>query len=180
MAYCPAHYSEPLRTTKQIGLKSVEFLDSIRPSRSKKDTTALLIGLGNEPDVCKRIHTMIHPDITHLLFADPAMERKYVEDTFINNHDLIQQVPIRNLHGYSLLDTKNMHQILLDLILPLREHHRVIIVPQGPKIFSVMAMIMQISYPDINLVYPLYSFKQVRDRKPGNTIVTIDLHFHAE
>lgn len=180
IAYCPAIYSEPLRTSKQFGLKSVSFLDSDRPSGSQKNSTALIIGLGNEPNVCTRIQARINPDITHLLFADPAMERKCVEDTFINNHDLIQQVSIRNLHGYPLNGTKSMYQILLDLVLPLRENHRVIIVPQGPKIFSVVAMIMQISYPDIHLVYPLYSFKQVRDRKPGNRTVTIDLHFQAE
>lgn len=138
------------------------------------------MGLGIESNISQKVHDIIAPDQTFLFYADPAIEQRYVENVFINNHELIHQTPIRFLKGFPIRDTRMMHQLLIDTIMPLRQDYNIIIVPQGPKIFSLSSMIFQISYPDIDLLYPSYKIKQVRDRKPYDILMCIDLEFDSE
>lgn len=178
--YCPAVYNEPFKLKKSISLKKFSFNDDMLSRPREKKKTALILGLGIESNISEKIHDLISPDQTLLFYADPAIEQKYVENVFVNNHGLINKTPIRFLKGFPIRDTKKIYDILVDTIMPLREEYNIIIVPQGPKIFSLLSMIFQISYPDIDLLYPSYKIKQIRDRKPYDTFMGVDLEFDAE
>lgn len=180
IVYCPAFYNDPSRLKKKITLRKFTYSDEYINKPKEKEKTALIIGLGNERNISEKVHDIIKPDKTCLLYADPTIEKKYVENVFIHNHGLINKTPIRFLKGYPLNDTKEIYKILIDIILPLRQAYNIIIVPQGPKIFSVLSMIFQISYPDIELYYPAFKVKQIKDRKPFNTFTAIDLEFENE
>ncbi len=160
--YCPAIYSEPYKLKKSISLNKFSFNDNILSRPREKKKTALVLGLGIEKSISEKVHDIITPDQTILFYADPAMEQKYVENVFINNHGLINKTPIRFLKGFPIKDTRLMYKLLIDTIMPLREEYNIVIVPQGPKIFSLLSMIFQISYPDIELLYPSYKIKQIR------------------
>jgi hypothetical protein len=178
--YCPAIYNEPYKLKKNISLKKFTFNDNITKRPKVKKKTALLLGLGIEKNISEKIHNIITPDQTILFYADPAIEQRYVENVFINNHGLINKTPIRFLKGFPIKDTRLMYQLLIDTILPLRQEYNIVIVPQGPKIFSLLSMIFQISYPDIDLLYPSYKIKQIQDRKPHDSFMCVDLEFDSE
>ena len=178
--YCPAVYNEPYKLKKKISLKKFSFNENVLSRPKKKKKTALLLGLGIEKSISEKVHDIINPDQTILFYADPAIEQSYVENVFINNHGLINKTPIRFLKGFPIKDTRLMYQLLIDTIMPLREDYNIIIIPQGPKIFSLLSMIFQISYPDIDLLYPSYKIKQIKDRKPYDSFMCVDLEFDAE
>lgn len=136
--------------------------------------------MGNEKKVSHWVYDTIRPEITYLLYADPSLQQEYVENLFVNNHSLIEAISIKNLKAYPFNNTKDIYTLLLDLILPLRENHNVVIVPQGPKIFSLMAMIFQISYPDICLFFPKIKRSQLRDREPHHITTSLELIFGSE
>ncbi len=180
IVYCPALYNEPARLKKNITIKKFSFIDEFLDRPKEKKKTAMILGLGNEKDISEKVNDLVKADLTFLMYADPTIEKKYVEKVFISNHGLIKKTPIRYLKGYPLIETQEIYHILLDIILPLRQEYHIIIVPQGPKIFSLLSMVFQISYPDIELYYPGYKVKQIRDRKPYDRFTTLDLEFDAE
>jgi hypothetical protein len=180
VVYCPAIYSDPVNVKRKMTLKRFSMLDDTREPSRRKKSTALILGMGNEKKVSQWVYEKIGPDKTYLLYADPALQQEYIENLFVNNHSLIEAISIKNLKGYPLNNTKEIYTLLIDLILPLRAEHDIIIVPQGPKIFSLMAMIFQISYPDISLYFPKVKRRQLKDRKPHNKITSLELTFGRE
>ncbi len=180
IVYCPGIYNEPTRLKKNISLKKFTFNGDLLNNRKENKKTALILGLGNERNISEKIHNIIGPDETVLFYADPTINKKYVENVFVNNHGLINKTPIRFLKGYPLQNTKLIYQLLIDTLLPLRQEYKIVIVPQGPKIFSLLSMIFQISYPDIELLYPSYKVKKIKDRKPSDRFISLDLEFDSE
>jgi len=179
VVYCPAENVHAVKLRKSL---SINYLNMVTKSGKSIDDrpTALLLGLGHEQDIARRLHEIIRPDRTKLLYADPEMRKEYVEKIFITNHSLINRTDIKELFAYPMHDTSVIYSLLVDLIMPLRKDYRVIIIPQGPKIFSLISMIVQLSYPDIELAYPKYKIRQIRDRKPFSEFTTIDLFFGKE
>jgi len=180
LIYCPAIYSSPAKTKSKVTLKDLWFLDEPNESPKRKKEKALILGMGNEKGLSQRVYEQLMPEKTYLLYADPALQLEYVENLFVNNHGLIELIDIKNLKGYPLDNTREIYSLLVDLILPLRETHDIIVVPQGPKIFSLMAMIFQISYPDVCISLPKIKRTQLIDRKPFNQVTSLELIFSQE
>ena len=179
-AYCAAVFNAPMILKKKVSLKKF-ILDDPGLNFGKSDKkTALIMGLGVEKDVAQQIHKLLNPDLTYLLFADPSIQKNYVETVFINNHNIIHDTDIKNLKGYPLQNTQEIYSLLIDLVLPLRKDYQIILVPNGPKIFSVIAMILHFSYPDIDLYHPKYNVKKISDRESSGQYTAFDLLFEAE
>jgi len=128
--------------------------DELRPANGKK--IALILGLGQEKNVSDSIFKMINPDLLYLYYSDPPAEKRFVEKVFINNHNLINEAPIRNLVAYPIRNAQTIYQSLVNTILPLRNEYSIILIPQGPKIFSVVSMLVHMGYPDIRISYPRF------------------------
>lgn len=180
VVYCPALYSEPAKVKKKITMTKFSAMDEFRGNSRQKKSTALIMGLGNEQKVSQWVYDTLKPERTFLLYADPSLQQEYVENLFVNNHSLIEAISIKNLKAYPYNNTKEIYTLLIDIILPLREEYDVVIVPQGPKIFSLMAMIFQLSYPDICLYFPKIKRSQLRDRKPFDKTTSLELIFESE
>ena len=150
----------------------------IKPANGKK--VALILGLGQEQNVSESINKMINPDLLYLFYADPPVEKRFVEKVFVNNHKLINKTPIRNLVAYPIRNGQAIYQSLIDTILPLRNEYSIVLIPQGPKIFSVVAMLVHMGYPDIRISYPLFKKPPAADRLPKDTPVVLDILFEGE
>ncbi len=155
-----------------------EFLAS--ESRLRKPKVALVLGLGHEPNVSDNIHRIVKPDLLYLFYADPPTDKRFVDLVLVNNHGLINASPIRNLIAYPINNGQVIYQQLIDIILPLRDEYSIVLIPQGPKIFSVVSMLVQIRYPDIVISYPVLKKTQVPDRQPCGEPVILDVHFEEE
>ena len=176
-AYTMASYvpKSGLRKIKKIYDFSQE---EIKPSQSKK--TALILGLGQEKKVSELIHKLINPDLVYLFYADPPADKGFVEKVFENNHKLINEVPIRNLISYPIRNGQEIYQSLINTILPLRNDHSIVLVPHGPKIFSVVSMLVHLGYPDIRISYPDFKKHIIADRLPKDEPVVLDILFEGE
>jgi len=150
----------------------------IKPANDKK--VALILGLGQEKNVSESICNLVDPDLLYLFYADPPVEKRFVEKVFINNHKLINKLPIRNLVAYPIRNGQSIYQSLIDIILPIRDEYSIVLIPQGPKIFSVVAMLVHMGYPDIKISYPVLKKLPVADRLPSDTPVILDILFEGE
>jgi len=162
-------------------LKVKEVKNFVRAGAPRmKERSALILGLGQEAKVSEDILKRLNPDLLFLFYADPAVEKRFVEQIFVNNHATIEQTPIRNLVAYPIHNAKSIYQILSDTVLPLRDEYSITIIPQGPKIFSLVSMLVQLGYPEINLSYPKFKRHGIHDRKSSGDPVIIDLIFEGD
>lgn len=176
LVYTMAAYVEegsPLKVKKVKDFLKVK-------SNSKKKKRALILGLGQEAHISEMICKIVKPDLLYLFYADPPVEKHFVEKVFVNNHGVINETPIRNLISYPINNGQTIYQTLIDVVLPLRDDYAVTIIPQGPKIFSLASMLLQMGYPDTVLSYPVFKRTQDQDRMPSGDPVVLDILFEAE
>jgi len=176
-AYTMSHYEGHQKGLRVKALS--EFLEPEHkaPPGKKK---ALILGLGHEKNVGESIYKLLKPDLLHLFYADPPVQKKFVEKVFINNHKLIESIPIKNLVAYPIRNGQAIYQTLIDTILPLRNEYTITLIPQGPKIFSVVALLLHLGYPDIHVSYPVFKKSPVSDRIPDENPVVLDVVFEAD
>jgi len=176
MVYTMAAYVEEGTAPKVKKVK--EFLKV--NTKQKKEKKVLILGLGQEPNVSETICKIFKPDILYLFYADPPVEKKFVEKVFVNNHEVINATHIRNLIAYPIHNGQAIYQSLIDVILPLRSEYSITLIPQGPKIFSLASMLVQMGYPDTTISYPVFKKPQLRDRVPCGQPVVMDVLFESE
>ena len=180
VSYCPAFYDAPVQLARKTTLLNFETNKNHNNSRRHDKKTALLLGLGVEIGLSQKVYDKIDPDHTILFYADPLVQKEYVENVFITNHSVIKNIPIRYMIDYPVLNPLEIYKLLTDTALPLRNDYHVVIVPQGPKIFSFMAMLFQNNYPDIELINPGYHLKHAKDRLACMEITGLDLLYITE
>jgi len=166
---------EELRKVKSVKA----FLPSAQAEKEKKKTT-LILGLGHEKNIAESVYKKTNPDRLYLLYADPPADKRFVDKVFVNNHALINSVPIRNLIAYPIRNGQEIYQTLIDLVLPLRKEYRIILVPEGPKLLSIVAQLINLSYPDIQIYYPKFKKPPAVDQLPSGEPIVLDLRFEGE
>lgn len=154
------------------------FKEEVRSPNSRK--TALILGLGQEKQVSESILDIINPDLLYLFYADPPAEKRFVEKVFVNNHKLINETPIRNLVSYPVRNGQKIYHSLINTILPLRNEYSIVLIPHGPKIFSIVSMLVHLGYPDIRIRYPRFKKQAIADRLPKDEPVVLDILFEGE
>jgi hypothetical protein len=177
IAYTMAAFNNSDQSRKVKGVK--EFLEAHENS-IEIGKTALILGLGHEKQVGQEIFNKIKPDLLYLFYADPPVEKQFVEQVFVNNHSLIDTTPIRNLISYPIRNGQVIYERLIDTILPLRNKYTIILIPHGPKIFSLVAMLVHLGYPDIVISYPIFKRPPTQDRIPSGEPVILDILLEGE
>jgi hypothetical protein len=177
IAYTMAAFSDSHQSRKVKGVK--EFLEAHENS-TEIGKTALILGLGHEKHVGQEIFNKIKPDLLYLFYADPPVEKQFVEQVFVNNHSLIDTTPIRNLISYPIRNGQVIYERLIDTILPLRNKYTILLIPHGPKIFSLVAMLVHLRYPDIVISYPIFKRPPTQDRIPSGEPVILDILLEGE
>ncbi|MEX0988289.1 MAG: hypothetical protein WD052_12505 [Bacteroidales bacterium] len=178
--YCPVLMEESVELRRKIIYDKVHLIENVRDTGRETKATALILGLGSEIELGNTVFEKLKPKHTTLLYADSIQMKQYVENVFINNHALIERISIRNLIGYPLNNPWEIYKILLNLILPLRMDYQITIVPEGPKILSLITMLLQFNYPDIELIIPRFKVKQLKEGVPFHEFTYIDLKFGIE
>jgi len=177
VVYLPAEYSDSSNEGK---IKRMDSTCTERNNKKDHRKTALLLGISQDGLNVSKIIEKYQPDSLYLFYSDPAPDKRVIEKTLVNNHMLIDTIAIRNLIPYPISNGQQIYQQLSDLALMLRLTHRLVLVPRGPKIFSLVAMALQLSYPDIEVCYPEIRYKRLADRKPSEKPVIMDLVFENE
>jgi hypothetical protein len=177
VAYTMAAYhgSDQARKVKMV----TEFFEG-QSGSLKTGRTALFLGLGHERQIGEAIYQIVKPDLLYLFYADPAVEKEFAEKSLVNNHSLIENIPIRNLIAYPIRNGQHIYQCLIDAILPLRHQYTIQLIPHGPKIFSLAAMLAHLRYPDTVISYPQFKKPPDTDRIASGEPVLLDLVFESE
>lgn len=175
--YIPSEFDSHPRDSR---IKTMDSVCIDRGTITDGKKTALFLGLSQDPLNAIRVVEQIKPDSLYLFYSDPASDKRYIEKVFINNHPLIDSISIRNLIAYPGNNGQQIYQLLSDLALMLRLDHRLIAVPNGPKIFGLVTMALQMSYPDIQICNPDIRYKKLTDKKACGVPVALDLVFESE
>ncbi len=175
MVYTTAGYVEEGTAPK---VRKIRDYQKVKTKQKKK--RVLILGLGQEPNVSETICKIFKPDLLYLFYADPPVEKRFVEKVFVNNHEVINATHIRNLIAYPIHNGQAIYKSLIDVILPLRSEYSITLIPQGPKIFSLASMLLQMGYPDTMISYPVFKKTQLRDRLPCGEPVVMDVLFEGE
>lgn len=147
--YTPAGFNLPKKIKPVKIAESLIHKESLNGKTSKP--LALVIGLGIEKNKAEYLVKKLNPAQVILLYADPALEKDYVKAVLRNNRELIDSVEMRNLLNYPLEDMIVTTEILTNICLILRMKFNVIIAPVGPKIFSLISILLTTRYPDIDV-----------------------------
>lgn len=177
ISYTMAAYSGSDQARK---VKGISHFAGSSDSSGDHRHRALILGLGHEKQIGQSIFNLVKPDLLYLFYADPPVEKEFVEQVFVNNHALIDSTPIRNLIAYPIRNGKSIYQGLVDTIMPLRTRYDVIMVPHGPKIFSLVAMLVHMRYPDTLMSYPDFKKPPLQDRVASGDTVLLDVSFESE
>lgn len=108
--------------------------------------TALLIGLGYEQQRALGLVEYVEPAETFLLFANPALDHRFVKEVERNNAEVLGAVKESNILTYPLGDLGTTASILTSLCLSLSENYRVILAPLGPKPFTLLCLLLATRY----------------------------------
>ncbi|MCF8390458.1 MAG: hypothetical protein K9H12_07170 [Bacteroidales bacterium] len=146
-SYTPVHY---IKSKKPKSIRAAESIVSNAKILNSEKPKVLIIGLGLEAGKAEYIKELIKPDKTILLYADPA-PKEYVDLIFSNNKNVISEIDMRNMINYPLKNLNETMDILTNLILELRMQSNIILAPLGPKSLSLISMILNIQYPDVDI-----------------------------
>lgn len=147
-SYVPAAYR------RSVGFS---FLKSARPLLSgstindRNDQKALVIGLGFAPEKALYLVRKIKPRSVFLLYADPALDPEYTRQILQMNQKLIQMAGPSRLITYPLDDAEKTEEIVSSLAFDLRLSHKVLLAPLGPKIFTLICLMLYAKFPDIEI-----------------------------
>lgn len=147
-SYTPSIYSKP---KKAKPVKSCESLLPRSSTQKLEKPTVLIIGLGVQSGMAEYLIKKYRPDSTFVLYSDPA-PKGYVETVFSNNRSIIDGLDIRTLLNYPLTDIEETSNILTNLCLDLRLKNNIIIAPVGPKVFTLVSLLLAIRFPDIDVI----------------------------
>jgi hypothetical protein len=149
-SYTPAVYCEQ----KKSG--PVKYNTSISPTYNKVNPsskpTALIIGLGLNNSSAEFIRKSLNPALTILFYADPSNDLKYVKKVLKCNQELLELTEVRNLFNFPLNELDKTNEIITNLCLSLRIKYNVVIAPVGPKVFSLLTLLLASKYPDITVL----------------------------
>jgi hypothetical protein len=149
-SYTPAKFNDSLNNSSVRVQSRISY-----PSRREPDPAkpaALVIGLGLDQKLPEFILEKIKPSLLVLMYADPANDSKYIQRVLSNNNEIIFRTEVRNLFSYPLEDLKKTNEILTDLCLSLRVKYNIVLAPVGPKILSLLSLLLASRYPDINVI----------------------------
>jgi hypothetical protein len=162
-----------------LKLKNLNHL-SDNGNRTINKKQALLLGLGHEEGVSSAIIKKIKPDLVYLFYADPPVDKRFVEKLFVNNHSVIHSTPIRNLVAYPVHNCYEIYQILINIIMPLRNEYTISLVPRGPKVFSVASLLVNAGYPDTVISTPEFRKNPMIDKFPAGDPAVVDVFFEED
>jgi hypothetical protein len=149
-SYTPAIYSNPkksgsIKFNNLVSFPGKKITDSEKP-------TALIIGLGLDYASAEFIWRHFKPALTILAYADPTNDLQYVEKVFKFNQNIIDATEVRNLINFPLNDLEKTDEIFTNLFLTLRSKYNIVFAPLGPKVLSLIVLLMATRYPDLNVI----------------------------
>jgi hypothetical protein len=144
-SYAP---SEFIKSANAIGNK---YLDPILPKSLNDKPIALILGLGYEKGRAQDFAKQLNAEVTYAFYANPAIDSRYVKEVLDNNQPVLKNIKQEQIIPYPIFDLNSVNDTLTQLCINLRMNYQVLLVPVGPKPFTLMCFILATRYPDIKI-----------------------------
>jgi hypothetical protein len=112
--------------------------------------TGVLLGLGYEPERAVATIELLQPDGVWA-FEPRSPIDGYLEPLRESNELLYHNLSDQSIIAYDPLDAVGLHGKLLNLAAALRTERNINIVPGGPKIFALNALLLAVADPSIQI-----------------------------
>jgi hypothetical protein len=117
----------------------------------KSKPIALVAGLDNSFKSTMELIRKLNPASIIAFIPENSHDPEYAASVMENNKKLLEMLDKNNIVHYDALEPESINSKLTSRCLDLRLNHEVVIVPQGPKSFSLISSLLSIRYPDIKL-----------------------------
>jgi hypothetical protein len=144
----------PKKFSLEAGKNAVKYLGPMIFSKDhlkKSKPIALVAGLDNSFKSTMELVKKLNPATILAFIPENSHDPEYAASVMENNKKLLEVLDKNNIIHYEALDPESINSILTSRCLDLRLKHEVVIVPQGPKSFSLVSSLLSIRYPDIKL-----------------------------
>lgn len=145
--YTPASFREPPLYLAPMRRFSAAIPDLAGPVGNPYKKRALIMGLGYEYGAALNVIDMIEPQYIHL-FHPVGDDPRFLPFVKRANFDFEFGNASFDLSEYSISDPVNVHGIIRDLVVSLRDMSSVVIVPFGPKILSAVCILIALNNRD--------------------------------
>jgi hypothetical protein len=147
-SYTPSRFTPP-QTPMPNGVMGP--LPGIFRISASQRPTALILGLGYEKESAKGLMDYLDPKITFAFYSKPALDEQFAEHLERNNCQLLEQLGTMRTFTHPLMDLKATESQLLSLCEGLRQSHRVILAPLGPKPFALLCLLIATKLQDVDV-----------------------------
>jgi hypothetical protein len=174
-SYSPSEY------TRSVTTISNKYLDPIKPSIQNNKPVALILGLGYEKGRAEEIAKNLNSQATFVFYANPAVDERYVNEVLENNQAVLKKIKQEQIISYPIFDLNSVNDSLTQLCINLRMNHQILLVPVGPKPFTLMCFILAARYPDIKICRVSSVINSVAtDRKAHGELLVYKVQFTNE
>lgn len=174
-AYSPSEYTPPSPPTPNEYVGPLDgFCNLEIPDRQ----IALIVGLGYEAQRAIGLVDYVEAAETFALYADPALDDRFVSTVVKNNQLLIDRLGSEHVFTFPLGDLRTTSAIVASIALGLIKSYRVILAPIGPKPFVLLCLLLATRHPAFD-VWRVTSGKKgnVYDRPALGPILTLGATF---
>jgi len=141
----------PSEFTRSISSVSNKYNDPVKPILQSEKPIALLLGLGYEKGRAEEFAKMFNAQKTFAFYANPSVDSRYVQEVLDNNKTVLKNIKQEQILSFPIFDLNSVNESLTQLCIDLRINHQVLLVPVGPKPFTLMCFILSARYPDIKI-----------------------------
>jgi len=139
---------------RKVGRNAVDYFGPIlfnRDSLKDKNPVSMIASLDNRHSSIMEAIRVVKPQKL-LAFVPHCMhDPEYTNLVLENNKPLLERLDCNSIINYDADRPEEINTLLTSYCLDQRIASEVIIVPQGPKTFSIMSMLLSIRYPDVKL-----------------------------
>jgi hypothetical protein len=144
----------PKKFSLEAGKNALKYLGPMIFSKDhlrKSKPIALVAGLDNSFRSTMELIGKLNPATILAFIPENSNDPEYTTSVLENNKKLLEVLDKNNIIRYEALNPESINSMLTSKCLDLRLKHEVLIVPQGPKSFSLVSSLLSIRYPDIKL-----------------------------
>ena len=181
--YSPAVFSEPPELKGSMYSEPLPLFPTVELTDKK---IALLASLGYEDGKAQGIIEYLQVDTNdiYLFYTSKTARDGYYNTVRNHNEYLIEKVPIDHQFEYELENIPQMFSILESLASYLiNNSFRVLILPLGPKVFSLIAILVSMKYNDLTVFRVSDGIKGEPINKIANTereLIVVSVSFISE
>jgi hypothetical protein len=133
---------------------AIEYMGPIvikRDNLKEKKPVSLIASLDNHHNSIQEVIGKIKPQKILAFVPNCQHDPEYTQHVLDKNKKLLERLDPNSIIPYNADAPEELNTLLTSYCLDERISSEVLIVPQGPKTFSMMSMLLSVRYPDVKL-----------------------------